>query len=413
MQEAVVDYSGLAPALTPALAQEIAGDTSEIIGFNVLITDRNGTVIGSGDLSRVGTFHEASVEVVRTIQPATHDTAQARRLRGVRPGITLPIVLGAAALGTVGITGSPAQVRRFGLVVKRQTEILLQESVVLRSGLLRERALEDLVRDIAYFDAEVVEPELIAYRAGELGYDLGVPRVVVVVELIAPPGHDDPGGAQQSTARLALLHTLRTTFVPTHDVVAAMPSDRFVALHRVASTRRSDGHADSLHARCREVVDQLGRRHGLAAAVGIGAIASTVTQLHDSYQDASTALRLGARLATRGEPAPTITSIDDMRVHQLIATAGNRPRARLVEALTTELRTQPDWHALRATLITWCETGFNLVQAATALHIHRNTLVYRLNKIAQLTGRSTRDHRTTLALYLACLADQLDDEPRA
>jgi carbohydrate diacid regulator len=406
-----VETSVLASALTPTLAQEIAGDTSEIIGFNVLITDRNGTVIGSGDRSRVGTFHEASVEVVRTIQPATHDAAQARRLRGVRPGITLPIVLGETALGTVGITGSPAQVRRFGLVVKRQTEILLQESVVLRSRLLRERALEDLVRDIAYFDAEVVEPELIAYRAGELGYDLGVPRVVVIVDLVAPPG-DDQAGADQSTARLALLHTLRTTFIPAHDVVAAMPSDRFVALHRVASTRRTDGRADPLHASCREVVDQLGRRHGLTAAVGIGAVATTVVQLHDSYQDASIALRLGARLTTRGEPAPKITSIDDMRIQQLIAAAGNRPRVRLVEALTTQLRTQPDWHALRATLVTWCETGFNLVQAAAALHIHRNTLVYRLNKIAQLTGRSTRDHRATLALYLACLADQFDDETR-
>jgi len=405
-----VEISVLAPTLTPALAQEIAGDTSEIIGFNILITDRDGTVIGSGDRSRVGTFHEASVEVIRTVTPATHDAAQARRLRGVRPGITLPIVLGDTALGTVGITGSPAQVRRFGLVVKRQTEILLQESVLLRSRLLRERALEDLVRDIAYFDAEVVEPELIAYRAGELGYDLGVPRVAVVVDLIAPPGHDATDDPDQSTARLALLHTLRSTFSPAHDVVAAMPSDRFVALHRVASARRTDGQTDALHTLCREVVEHVSRRHGLTAAVGIGAIATTVIQLHDSYQDASIAQRLGVSLTTRGEPAPKITSIDDMRIHQLIATAGNRPRARLVEALTTQLRTQPDWHALRATLIAWSEAGFNLVQAATALHIHRNTLVYRLNKIAQLTGRSTRDHRAALALYLACLADQLDDE---
>jgi carbohydrate diacid regulator len=399
-----VEISVLAPALTPALAQEIAGDTSEIIGYNVLITDRAGTVIGSGDRNRVGTFHEASVEVVRTLRSAVHDAAQARRLRGVRPGITLPIVLGDTALGTVGIIGSPAQVRRFGLVVQRQTEILLQESVLLRSRLLRERALEDLVRDIAHFDPEVVEPELIAYRAGELGYDLGVPRVVVIVDLVAPPGADQPG-ADQSAARLAPLHTLRATFAPAHDVVAAMPSDRFVALHRVASARRAPGAADELRAACLEAVEQLGRRHGLAAVVGIGAVATTVTELHDSYQDASIALRLGVA----GSP---VTAIDDMRIQQLVATAGHRPRARLVEAMTGPLRGQPDWGVLRATLIAWCEAGFNLVQAAAALHIHRNTLVYRLNKIAELTGRSTRDHRATLALYLACLADQFDQARR-
>jgi carbohydrate diacid regulator len=60
-------------------------------------------------------------------------------------------------------------------------------------------------------------------------------------------------------------------------------------------------------------------------------------------------------------------------------------------------------------LVAWCESGFNLVRAAAGLHLHRNTLVYRLNKIAQLTGRPVRDHPAALALYLACLADQLDD----
>jgi carbohydrate diacid regulator len=405
-----MDASALAPALTASLAQEIAGDTSEIIGFNVLITDRTGTVIGSGDRGRVGTFHEASVDVVRTMRPATHDAAQARDLRGVRPGITLPIVLGDTALGTVGITGSPAQVRRFGLVVKRQTEILLQESVLLPSRLLRERALEDLVHDIAHFDAEVVEPELIAYRAGELGYDLGVPRVAVVVDLTAPPDQNGPRDTDLSTTRLALLQTLRTMFTAAHDVVAAMPSNRFVALHRVASAAPGNGHDDDLRTLCHEAVDHLGRRHGLSAVVGFGGVATTVTELHDSYHDASVAVRLGGRLAPRGATKPTITSIDDVRIHQLLAALGHRPRARLIDALTDALRTQTDWPDLRQTLIAWCETGFSLVRAAAALHIHRNTLVYRLNKITQATGRSAHDHRNALALYLACLADQLDDD---
>ncbi|MFF8938258.1 helix-turn-helix domain-containing protein [Streptomyces paradoxus] len=49
----------------------------------------------------------------------------------------------------------------------------------------------------------------------------------------------------------------------------------------------------------------------------------------------------------------------------------------------------------------------HLVRASAALHIHRNTVVYRMNKIEQLTGRPLREHRTAMALYLACLADRL------
>lgn len=50
----------------------------------------------------------------------------------------------------------------------------------------------------------------------------------------------------------------------------------------------------------------------------------------------------------------------------------------------------------------------HLVRAAAALQVHRNTLVYRLHKIDELTGRSTRDAPFALNLYLAGLTDHLD-----
>jgi carbohydrate diacid regulator len=90
---------------------------------------------------------------------------------------------------------------------------------------------------------------------------------------------------------------------------------------------------------------------------------------------------------------------------------GRPARNRLLERTAAQLRAQPDWPVLRDTITAWCESGFNLVRASAALHIHRNTVVYRMNKIEQLTGRPLRDHRTTMALYLACLADQLTGGP--
>ncbi len=101
-------------SIDPCRGPQIAGDTSAIVGFNILITDVNGTVIGSGDVSRVGSFHEASLDVISTHAPATPSAAQARMLQGVVPGVTLPILLNGQAVGAVGITGSPKQVTRLG-----------------------------------------------------------------------------------------------------------------------------------------------------------------------------------------------------------------------------------------------------------------------------------------------------------
>ncbi|MFK0284173.1 CdaR family transcriptional regulator [Streptomyces sp. NPDC090499] len=396
--------------LSPSLAQEIAGDTSAVIGFNVLITDAEGMVIGSGDSSRVGTFHEASVEVVRSQEPATHDASQAQRLRGVRPGVTLPLIAGGQAVGTVGITGTPTQVRRFGLLVKRQTEILLRESVMLRSRLLAERAGEKLLADIAAYDPEVVEGDFLVFRAAELGFDLRLRRVAVVFEVTVPAtaahgqGTHRQGGHRQASPTLALvrselLRTVGEVFADPQDIVAATAPGWIGVLHRLPAGRS----AESLAADCRRVTDVIAVQDGLAARAGIGEAAASVGGLHDSYQDACEALRLGTRVAG----GAAVHLITDLRVHQVLTAVGQSARNRLVDRTTADLRAQPDWPALRDTITAWCESGFNLVRAAEALHVHRNTVVYRMNKIEQITGRPLRAHRTTMALYLACLADQL------
>ncbi|MFJ8057273.1 CdaR family transcriptional regulator [Streptomyces sp. NPDC096142] len=389
--------------LSPSLAQEIAGDTTAVIGFNVLITDAEGIVIGSGDSSRVGSFHEASVDVVRTKEPATHSASQAQQLRGVRPGVTLPLITNGQAVGTVGITGTPGQVRRFGLLVKRQTEILLRESVVLRSRLLAERAAEKLLADIASYDPQVVEGDFLVFRAAELGYDLRLRRVAVAFEVTVPhPVPRRQGGTQSrdmALVRSELLRTVGEFFADPQDIVASTAPGWIGVLHRLPAGRSTA----SLVADCRRVTELVAAQDGLVARAGIGEAATAVGGLHDSYQDACDALRLGARFAGT-DPVQRIT---DLRVHQTVSAVSQSARSRLLELTATELRAQPDWPALRDTVTAWCEGGFNLVRTAETLHIHRNTVVYRMNKIEQITGRTLREYRTAMALYLACLADRL------
>ncbi|RSM84820.1 sugar diacid utilization regulator [Kibdelosporangium aridum] len=357
--------------LTSSIANEIAVDTTAIIGFNVLITDRDGIVIGSGDPERVGSFHEASVDVVRTQRAMSHDLAAARMLSGVEPGITLPLVLNGTAVGTVGITGSPDQVERFGRLVRNQTELLLRESVLLSSRLFREKAIEDLLRDIAHYDRETAEPALVLMRAAELGYDLRLSRVAVVVDVEA------------SVEPTRMVRALRRVFDDPQDIIGNTGAGRFIVLSRKREALELD--------------------LGVECAVGIGGAASTVATLHDSYQDASTALYLAARLPG----SDRVVHIDDLRVQELVASSAPHTRARFVRGMLGSLVDQNDWPVLRQTIIAWCECGFSLVRAAAELRIHRNTLVYRLTKIEELTGHGSRDARFVVKLYLACMADLL------
>jgi carbohydrate diacid regulator len=189
-----------------------------------LITDENAGVIGSGDVSRVGTIHEASVAVVKSGVAASHSAEEAAALVGVRPGITMPIVLDSVVVGTVGITGSPAQVVRLGRLVQRQTEILLRESLFQRTRLLRENRLTQLVRDIVEFDPRIVDEQIIHATGVELGYDLGQQRVAIMLEV-----QRGPESYPSSVRAIGEVFDART------DIVAELAVGRYVVLHHPSS----------------------------------------------------------------------------------------------------------------------------------------------------------------------------------
>ena len=383
------------PALTAELAQQIAIDIGRITGFNVLITDQQAVVIGCGDQSRIGTLHEASHEVLRTRQPKTHTAGQARRLRGVKPGISLPIIVGAEAIGTVCLTGSPQEVRRFGLVVQRQTELLLEEAALLRSRLLHKQAVDDFLRDIALYDSEVMDPDALQARAAELGLTPALARTAVVLDVRA--GQDGTA----AVFRISLLRTVREFFGGSQDLAGEITAGRYAVLHAM------DTVSGDLTGRCQLLADLIRQRHGLDTWIAVGEPAAGLAGLHSSYRHAAAALRIGPVL----DPDARVFAVADLRVPQLVAAAVGQERSEYAASVLGGLRDRADWPTLRETLIAWSEGGFNLLRAAERLHVHRNTLLYRLGKIEQLSARQMREPTQAIAMYLAALADLLDSPP--
>ena len=368
--------------LTPELAGEIADETTRILGHNVLITDENAGVIGSGDVSRVGTIHEASVAVVKSGVAASHNAEEAAALVGVRPGITMPIVLDGVVVGTVGITGSPAQVVRLGRLVQRQTEILLRESLFQRTRLLRENRLTQLVRDIVEFDPRIVDEQIIHATGVELGYDLGQQRVAIMLEV-----QRGPESYPSSVRAIGEVFDART------DIVAELAAGRYVVLHHP-----SPDNAENLRSQARRTAALLRERHGVVAHIGIGESCSGVAALADSCADAKAALQL-----TGQGTGVELREISQLRVRQLLDSTSNLARARFTRSQLARLSGENDFPVLRETLLAWCECGFNLVTTAKRLSIHRNTVIYRLDKVSRLTARDVRRPAVAIALYLACL----------
>jgi carbohydrate diacid regulator len=379
--------------LGQALAQQIADEITDVIGHNVLITDESGIVVGSGDESRVGQFHEASVEVVRSRRMAAHSAEDVRDLVGTLPGVTIPLIVDGDVVGTVGLSGSPDEVVRFGLVVKRQTEILMQEAARIGSRMTHERATAELLREICEWHHTGVAKSRLLRRGRRLGHDLTLRRRIVLIH------YEPPAGSVSETEPEAVVSQVARVFNSTDDLIA--PLARMVIAVATPDVQTRDA-GQTVVDRCREFIASAGRR-GWHLRVAIGSAAADVGALNVSARDAFDALQWGPI----AHPNTTIHEIEHVRLHQAVSVVPIDSRRRLTDGLLGPLLVERDWEILRATLIAWGDSAFNISRAADHLHVHRNTLIYRLDKIARILARPLDEPGLAVALYVTCVIDEL------
>ncbi len=138
---------------------------------------------------------------------------------------------------------------------------------------------------------------------------------------------------------------------------------------------------------------------GSRVAIGIGQSVREVAAWRGSYRDATQALDLARRLQT-----DTPLYIGDLGVYQLILSLSDREK--LVAFYEKTLGPLLDYDMRQhADLIKTLEAFFvchgNLSQTAEMLIVHRNTLLYRMNRINEIAQMDLERPEIRLALHLA------------
>ncbi len=133
------------------------------------------------------------------------------------------------------------------------------------------------------------------------------------------------------------------------------------------------------------------------AYAGIGRPAAELLEWKDSYREAAQSLTMAARL---NERAPLF--FGDLSVYRLLFQLEGNPE---LEAFCREvLGPLMDYVGsgdLLETLEAFCDRLGNLSQTAEKLFIHRNSLLYRMERIQQLSGIDMNNPDTRLAVHLA------------
>lgn len=151
------------------------------------------------------------------------------------------------------------------------------------------------------------------------------------------------------------------------------------------------------------------RLGGPTISAGVGRIYDDPARLHRSYVESREAARIG--LATAGPGATT--TFDGLGVYRLLFRLRESPE---LDSFCAELLGPLERYDkargtdLVNTLERYLACNCNVARATEELHLHRNGLLYRLQRIAELTGADFNDARQRLSYHLAVLARSLEKD---
>ncbi|HEU5441309.1 MAG TPA: helix-turn-helix domain-containing protein [Ktedonobacterales bacterium] len=249
-------------------------------------------------------------------------------------------------------------------------------------------------------------------RAAQLGYDLDQPHAVVLVNL-AP--HTTPISAALGTHEIdPRARRLAEELTAALGAWARAHGAQVEALLGLGRFERGGGEAaERVGALVERVIGprsgnqqgMRGRGAGEAAAAdeiwaaGLGEPATAPAQVHRSAGEAHDAARLGLLVLGPRHVARAV----DLGVYRLLL--GLRDTGTLAPFVERTLRPlladQRTGDALVETLEAFFAANGNLSKAARRLHLHRNSLLYRLHRARELLGQDLDDAELRLTLQLA------------
>ncbi|MBO5779078.1 MAG: helix-turn-helix domain-containing protein, partial [Clostridia bacterium] len=135
------------------------------------------------------------------------------------------------------------------------------------------------------------------------------------------------------------------------------------------------------------------------AVVGIGSTVESLKELARSFKEAQVALEVGKVFDTEKD----IISYDNLGIGRLIY---QLPTS-LCEMFLQEVFKKGPLESLdretHTTIQAFFENNLNVSETSRKLFVHRNTLVYRLEKIRKLTGLDLREFEHAITFKVALM----------
>ena len=356
------------------LAQQIVDTLKTICDHDINFIDVDGRIRASTDPQRVDGYHVGGHEAARSGQIVTIEEDDPSR--ELRQGINMPIRFHEKTVAVIGITGAPAEVRRYADLAQRLTLLLLREQEM----------------DARTYDVRAQTSHLV--RALTEGESLSPDFVEAVLQ---KNGLTDRG----ENWRTALIRMKTVSGKPLMELEYGIQGV-IEGLGKVIYSFLYPGEFRLLFreadfARGTQLLAELAARYPEALRLGVGSARRLLRQ--------DRSCRAAKLVLQSLEPGQNYGVYDSMKLELLLSsvtpTVGEVYLKKCLSGLDRE-----DRELLSAYFAKDC----SLQETAARFFLHKNTLQYRLNRIRERCGLDPRRFREACALYAALCLERIGGE---
>ena len=213
--------------------------------------------------------------------------------------------------------------------------------------------------------------------------------------------------ASEAQRAVFLVRQVESADIAAVDVVQNLfsesPDDFVISINEtdiaVIKTLTEGGDGKEIYRIAKSIEDALAQNLKIKVTIGIGTVVSHIRDLARAYKEAGVAIDVGKVFDTE----KTIITYENLGIGRLIY---QLPTVMCEMSLQEVFKKNPIDALDQETLFTinkFFENNLNVSETARKLFVHRNTLVYRLEKIKKLTGLDLREFDDAITFKVALM----------
>lgn len=157
--------------------------------------------------------------------------------------------------------------------------------------------------------------------------------------------------------------------------------------------------ARELERTAHSIVDTISAEFFLSVTIGIGTVAESIKDLATSFRESQVAIEVGKVFDTK----KSVISYENLGIGRLIYQLPTTLCEMFLQEVFKKGSLESLDHETLMTIQAFFENNLNVSETSRKLFVHRNTLVYRLEKIRKITGLDLREFEHAITFKVALM----------